>query len=176
MINPWTLFWLGEGWHYQPFGFNWSGVSENWTGNKTGSKLGKEYVKAAYCHPSYYLTYMQSSSREMPGWMKNKLESRLPGEISITSDSGKDCLPMQEMQDQVRTRWSSLIWIAIPPFYFWPHHAACSFPNQDGTHAPCSGSMKFWNHWTSREVLLLLSPPLVYFYNVVQILGAEEWE
>ena len=52
---------------------------------QTGSKLGKEYVKAVYCHPAY-LTYMQSTSCEMPGWMKQKLESRLPGEISITSD------------------------------------------------------------------------------------------
>ena len=51
----------------------------------TGSKLGKEYVKAAYCHPAY-LTYMQSISCEMLGWMKLKLESRLPEEISITSD------------------------------------------------------------------------------------------
>ena len=50
---------------------------------QTGSKLGKEYVKAVYCHPAY-LTYMQSTSCEMPG--KHKLESRLPGEISITSD------------------------------------------------------------------------------------------
>ena len=50
-----------------------------------GSKLGKECIKAVYCHP-VYLTYMQSTSCEMPGWMKPKLESRLPGEISITSD------------------------------------------------------------------------------------------
>ena len=52
---------------------------------QTGSKLGKEYIKAVFCH-SIYLTSMQSTSREMPGWMKHKLESRLPGEISITSD------------------------------------------------------------------------------------------
>ena len=52
---------------------------------QTGSKLGKEYVKAVYCHPAY-LTYMQSISSEMPSWMKHKLESRLLGEISITSD------------------------------------------------------------------------------------------
>ena len=52
---------------------------------KTGSKLGKEYVKAVYCHPAY-LNSMQSTSFEMPGWMKYKLESRLPGEISLTSD------------------------------------------------------------------------------------------
>ena len=52
---------------------------------QTGSKLGKEYVKAVYCHPAY-LTYMQRTSCKMPGWKKHKLESRLPGEISITSD------------------------------------------------------------------------------------------
>ena len=52
---------------------------------QTGSKQGKEYVKAVYCHPAY-LTYMQSASCEMPGWMKHKLESRLLGEISTTSD------------------------------------------------------------------------------------------
>ena len=52
---------------------------------QTGSKLGKEYVKAVYCHPAY-LTYIQSTSCEILGWMKHKLESRLLGEISITSD------------------------------------------------------------------------------------------
>ena len=52
---------------------------------KTGSKLGKEYIKAVNCHPAY-LTYMQSTSCKMSGWMKHKLESRLPGEISTTSD------------------------------------------------------------------------------------------
>jgi len=52
---------------------------------QTGSKSGKEYVKAVYCHPAY-LTYMQSTSWETLGWMKHKLESRLLGEISITSD------------------------------------------------------------------------------------------
>ena len=51
----------------------------------TGSKLGKEYVKAVYCNPAY-LTYMQSASREMPGWINHRLESRLPGGISATSD------------------------------------------------------------------------------------------
>ena len=51
---------------------------------QTGSKLGVEYIKASYCHPAY-LTYMQSTSCEMPGWMKHKLESRLPGETTITS-------------------------------------------------------------------------------------------
>ena len=51
----------------------------------TGSKLRKEYDKAVYCH-SVYLIYMQSTSCEMLGWMNHKLESRLPGEISTTSD------------------------------------------------------------------------------------------
>ena len=46
----------------------------------TGSKLEKVYIKAIYCHPAY-LTFMQSTSREMPGWINHKLESRLPGEI-----------------------------------------------------------------------------------------------
>ena len=49
------------------------------------TRLGKEYVKAVYCHTAY-LTYMQSTSCETPGWMKHKLESRFLGEISITSD------------------------------------------------------------------------------------------
>ena len=52
---------------------------------QTGFKSGKEYVKAVYCHPAY-LTYMHSTSCEMPSWMKHKLESTLLGEISITSD------------------------------------------------------------------------------------------
>ena len=54
---------------------------EQWT----GSKLGKEYIKAVYCHPAYLIS-MQSTSCEMPDWMKHNLESRLPGEISLTSD------------------------------------------------------------------------------------------
>ena len=52
---------------------------------QTGSKLGKEYIKAVYCHPAH-LTYTRSTSCEMPSWMKHKLESRLLGEISIISD------------------------------------------------------------------------------------------
>ena len=54
---------------------------EQWT----GSKLEKEYIRAVYCHPPY-LTSMQSTSGKMLGWMKHKLESRFPGEISITLD------------------------------------------------------------------------------------------
>ena len=54
---------------------------EQWT----GSKLGKEYVKTLYCHLAY-LTYMQRTSCEMLGWMTQKLESRLLGEMPITSD------------------------------------------------------------------------------------------
>ena len=52
---------------------------------QTGSKSEKEYIKAVYCHIAY-LAYMQSTSCESSGWMKHKLESRLPGEISITWD------------------------------------------------------------------------------------------
>ena len=52
---------------------------------QTGSKSEKEYIKAVYCHLAY-LTSMKSTSYEILGWMKHKLESRLPGEISITSD------------------------------------------------------------------------------------------
>ena len=55
---------------------------EQWT----GSKLGKEYIKAAYSHLAYLIS-MQITSCTMIGWMKHKLESRLPGEISITSDT-----------------------------------------------------------------------------------------
>ena len=54
------------------------------TNNRLVLKLGKEYIKAVYCHP-VYLTYMQSTSCEMLGWMKPKLGSRVPREISITS-------------------------------------------------------------------------------------------
>ena len=57
------------------------------TGHETTDwfQIGKEYIKAVYCHPAY-LTYMQSTSQETLGWMKHKMESRLPGKISITSD------------------------------------------------------------------------------------------
>ena len=51
----------------------------------TGSKLGKEYIKAVYCYPAH-LNYMQNTSCEMLGWMKHKVESRLMEEISVTSD------------------------------------------------------------------------------------------
>ena len=59
--------------------------SEQYMEQQTGSKLGEKYIKAIYCHPAY-LTYMQSISSKMPGWMKHKLESRLPGETSIISN------------------------------------------------------------------------------------------
>ena len=71
---------------------------EQWT----GSKLGKEYVKAVYCHP-VYLTYMQSALCEMPGWMKHKLESRFPGEISITSDMQNDTTIMAESKEELKS-------------------------------------------------------------------------
>ena len=66
---------------------------------QTGSKLGQEYIKAVYCHLAY-LIYMQSTSCEMLGWMKHKLESRLPGEISITSD---DTTLMAESEEELKS-------------------------------------------------------------------------
>ena len=68
---------------------------------ETGSKLVKKYDKATYCHHAY-LTYMQSTSCEMPGWMKHKLESRLPGEISITSDA-EDTTLMAESEEKLKS-------------------------------------------------------------------------
>ena len=69
---------------------------EQWT----GSKLGKEYIKAVYCHPANF-TYMQSTSCKMSGWMKHKLESRLPREISITSDD--DTTLMAESKEELNS-------------------------------------------------------------------------
>ena len=66
---------------------------------QTGSNSGKGYIKAIYCHPAY-LTYMQSTSCEMLDWMKHKLESRLPGEISITSD---DTTLMAESEEELNS-------------------------------------------------------------------------
>ena len=62
-----------------------------------GSKLGKEYVKAVYCHSAYW-TYMQNISCEMAGWMKHKLESRLQGEILMTSDM-QMTVPLESKED-----------------------------------------------------------------------------
>ena len=63
--------------------------------------MGKEYVKAVYCHPAY-LTYIQSISCEMPGWMKHKLESRLPGEISRNSRADNTTL-MAESKEKLKS-------------------------------------------------------------------------
>ena len=67
---------------------------EKWT----GSKLGKEYVEAVYCHPAC-LTYMQSTSCEMLGWINHKMELRLLGEISVTSDIADDTTLMAESKE-----------------------------------------------------------------------------
>jgi len=76
-----------------------------WHGEWTGSKLGKEHVKAVCCH-SAYLTYMQSISCEILGWMKHKLKSRLPGEISITSDM--QMIP--PLWQKVKRNWKASWW------------------------------------------------------------------
>ena len=77
--------------------------SEPDMGQWAGSKLGKDYIKAVYCHPAY-LTYMQRTSCEMPGWMKHKLESWFPGEISITSDMQMTYADMAASKEQ-KLRW-----------------------------------------------------------------------
>ena len=69
------------------------------------SKLGKEYIKAVYCHPAY-LTYMQSTSCEIPGWMNHKLESRWPGEISTTSDMQVTPLSWKKVKRNYRASWA----------------------------------------------------------------------
>ena len=68
---------------------------------QTGSKSGKKYIKAVCCYPAY-LTYMQSTSCEMPGWMKHKLESRLPGEISVTSDTQMTSPLWQKSEEELK--------------------------------------------------------------------------
>ena len=65
---------------------------------QTGSKSGKEYIKAVYCHPAY-LTYMQSTSCETLGWMKQKLESRLLREIPINLRYADDTTLMEESEE-----------------------------------------------------------------------------
>ena len=93
---------------------------EKWT----GSKLGKEYIKAAYCHPAY-LTYIQSTWCEMLGGMNNKLESRLLGEISTTSDTPpKRLLTGISLQQQpgYQTHWHGDAEVLIQVKYldvFW---------------------------------------------------------
>ena len=72
------------------------------TEQQTYSNLGKEFVKSVYCHP-VYLTYMKSISWEMLDWMKHKLESRLPGEISITSDMEMTSPFMAESKEELKT-------------------------------------------------------------------------
>ena len=70
---------------------------------QTGSKLGKEYVKTVYCHPAY-LTYMQSTSYKMLGWMKHKLESRVLGEISINNlRYADDTTLMAESEEELKS-------------------------------------------------------------------------
>ena len=83
---------------------------------QTGSKSEKKYVKPVYCHPAY-LTCMQSTSWEMPDWMKHKLVSKLPGEISITSDTQMTPLSLQKargtkepLDESERGEWKKLAW------------------------------------------------------------------
>ena len=69
---------------------------------KIGSKLGKEYINAIYCHPAY-LTYTQRTSCKMPGWMMQKLKSRLQGEILTTSDMQINTTFMAESEEELKS-------------------------------------------------------------------------
>ena len=97
---------------------------------QSGSKLGKECIKAVYCHP-VYLTYIQSTSSKMPGWMKQKLESRLLGEISITSDMQKtppiwtQRWTKEPLDESERGEWKSWLKTQHLEYYdhgIWSHH------------------------------------------------------
>ena len=100
---------------------------EQWT----GSKLGKVYIKAVYCHPAY-LTYTQSTSCEMPDWMKHKLESRVPGEISRASNMQtmrplrpKWRGPKEPLDEGERGEWKSWLKIQYSKNQYhgiWSHH------------------------------------------------------
>ena len=118
MPKPWTV-WItincrkfGKRWAYQT---TWPASWETCMqvrkqhleldmDQQTGSKQEKEYVKAVYCHPAY-LTYMQSTSWELLGWRKHKLESRLPGEISITSDMQMTPPLWQKVKINYKASW-----------------------------------------------------------------------
>ena len=69
---------------------------------RTGSKLGKEYIKTVFCHPAY-LTYRQSTSCKLPGWMKHKLETRLLGKVSISSDMLRYTTLMAESEQNLKS-------------------------------------------------------------------------
>ena len=80
------------------------GISASTSVLPINSQGWKEYVKAVYFHPAY-LTYRQSTSWEMPGWMKHKLESILPGEISITLDMQRTPPLWQNITKNLRASW-----------------------------------------------------------------------
>ena len=71
---------------------------------RTGSELGKEYIKALYCHSTYFI-YIQSTSYEILGWMKHKLKSRLPGETSVTSEMQMTALFWHKVKRNQRASW-----------------------------------------------------------------------
>ena len=121
---------------------------------QTGAKLGKEHVKAVYCHP-VYLTYMQSTSWEMPGWIKHKLESRLPEEISVTSDTHETTL-MAESKEELKSLLMKVkeeceTWLKIQlseneDHDIWSHHlVAARWGNNGNSERVYFGG--FQNHW-----------------------------
>ena len=96
---------------------------------QTASELGKQYVKAVYSHPAY-LTYMQSSSCKMPGWMKHKLESRLPREKSTTSDMKMIMAESEEelksllmrVKEESKKSWLETQHSKHEDYGIWSHH------------------------------------------------------
>ena len=123
-LTVWITINSGKFWKRWEYQTTWPASWEIWMqvkkqrlepdiAQQTGSKLGKGYIKAVYCHLAY-LTYMQSISCEMPGWMKYKLKSRLPGAISITSDirrhhpcGRKQSGTKEPLDDSDRGEWNS---------------------------------------------------------------------
>ena len=121
---------------------------EQWT----GSKLGKEYIKAVYCHPAY-LTYMKSTSCEMPDWMKHRLESRLPGEISITSEMQMSTMSTDENHEY----HGSMLWLALT-----------TRMNISIQSTPVKGRNPFTMHQITMYQIILYTPNILQFYLSIQ--------
>ena len=114
----------------------------------TSSKLGKDYIKAVFCHPAY-LTYMQVTSCKMPGWMKHKLDSRFPGEISKTSD--------------MQMTLFSLLYQHWTPFWFYNRASFCLI-----TFVLSVASA--WNVLPPYIILSNFFPLLIFYSNIIFIM------
>ena len=94
-------------------------------------QIGKEFVKAVYCHPAY-LTYKQSTSREMLGWRKHKLESRLPGEISNNLRYADDTTLMTEREEELKSLLMKVKLLGRVRLFATPRTVACQAPPSMG--------------------------------------------